>query len=130
MHQYHPTTQVLPTLCNHNPIQLFLPFVLIGLAFGPKTTLGMITGMLVGGLQLAFSSGLTGSIWNASREEVFLGKALNGQGEAIHTDGLEGKTVDLANEIGARLKDAIGSCVHGYITFTALTNAVMAEIYN
>ena len=52
-------------------MKLYLPFLLIGLVFGPKTSLGMITGMLIGGLQLAFSSGLTGSIWNSAREEVF-----------------------------------------------------------
>jgi hypothetical protein len=57
----------------------------------------MITGMLVGGLQLAFSSGLTGSIWNAAREEVFLGKALSAEGEALNTEGMEARTVALAN---------------------------------
>ena len=36
--------------------------------------LGMIIGMLLGGLQLAFSSGLAGNLWNAARTEVFLGR--------------------------------------------------------
>ena len=57
----------------------------------------MITGMLIGGLQLAFSSGLTGSIWNAAREEVFLGKAVGGEGELVKAEGVEGRTVALAN---------------------------------
>jgi len=59
-----------------------------------------------------------------------LGKALTTSGEPLRADGPEGRTVALANEIGMRLKDAIGSCVHGYITFTALTNVVMAELYD
>ena len=89
----------------------------------------MVTGMLIGGLQLAFSSGLTGSIWNSSREEVFLGKAVAAEGEYLRADGPEGRTVALANDVGMRLKDAIGSCVHGYITFTTLTNTIMAPLY-
>lgn len=35
----------------------------------------------------------------------------------------------MGNEVGMRLKDAIGSSVHGYIMFTSLTNAVMAALY-
>jgi hypothetical protein len=53
---------------------LFFPFLIVGLAFGPKMALGMIVGMLLAGLQLAFSSGLTGNLWNAARTEVFLGR--------------------------------------------------------
>jgi hypothetical protein len=35
---------------------------------------------------------------------------------------LQRQTVALANEIEMRLKDAIGSCMHGYITFTISTD--------
>lgn len=92
-------------------------------------TLGVITGMLVAGLQLAFSSGLSGSLWSAARAELFLGKAMSSDGERFKADSQEAKAVDLGNDIGMRLKDAIGSCVHGFISFTALTNAVMGGLY-
>lgn len=106
-----------------------MPFALFGLAFGPKMTLGVITGMLVAGLQLAFSSGLSGSLWSAARAELFLGKAVMAEGERMQADGPEGRAVDLGNDIGMRLKDAIGSCIHGFVSFTALTNAVMGGLY-
>lgn len=54
---------------------------------------------------------------------------MSSDGERFKADSQEGKSVDLGNEIGMRLKDAIGSCVHGFISFTALTNAVMGGLY-
>jgi Na+/H+-translocating membrane pyrophosphatase len=56
-------------------MQLYVPFLLLGLAFGPRMTLGMVIGMAVAGLQLAFSSGLSGTVWNSARSEIFLGRA-------------------------------------------------------
>ncbi len=37
-------------------------------------TLGMVIGMSIAGLQLSFSSGLSGTAWSSTRSEIFLGR--------------------------------------------------------
>lgn len=89
----------------------------------------MVIGMSAAGLQLAFSSGLSGTVWNSARAEIFLGRAKSDENDVIKAESDCGKAADVGNEVGMRLKDAIGSSVHGYIIFTSLTNAVMAALY-
>ena len=60
-------------------------------------TLGMVIGMMVVGLQLAYSSGFSGNIWNSARAEIFLGRAKNEYNESIKSESANGKAADIGN---------------------------------
>lgn len=91
--------------------------------------LGTMVGALIAGIQLSISSGSSGFIWNSARTEVFLGRARDGNDNQVRADSQQGIATDVGNEIGNRLKDAVGLGLHGYITYLSLLSTVMANLY-
>jgi len=52
-----------------------LPFLAMGLLAGPKTVLGACVGLIISGVQLAISNGISGLMWSNVKTEITFGRA-------------------------------------------------------
>lgn len=46
----------------------FFPFLILGIGTGPQVVLGCMIGMIISGLQLSVSSGISGTVWTVVKK--------------------------------------------------------------
>lgn len=103
---------------------VFSPIV-TGIFFGKQCVAGLLTGILVSGVQLAISMSNTGGAWDNAKkyiEKGGLGPG-NGKGSNAHKNAVTGDTV------GDPLKDTSGPSLNILIKLTAIISLVFAEVF-
>jgi len=115
--------------------------LLTGLIFGYKALAGLLAGIIVSGIQIAFSASNTGGAWDNCKKFVEAGKLINENGEVVKKkqtiiemhDGQEvantGSTPEHAaavvgDTVGDPLKDTSGPSINILVKLSAITSLV------
>ncbi len=97
----------------------------IGIFFGKECVAGLLTGILVSGVQLAIAMSNTGGAWDNAKK--FIEKGGLGpehpKGSAAHKNAVTGDTV------GDPLKDTSGPSLNILVKLTAIISLVFAEVF-
>eukprot|EP00391_Amoebophrya_sp_Ameob2_P004907 CAMPEP_0179004078 /NCGR_PEP_ID=MMETSP0795-20121207/13074_1 /TAXON_ID=88552 /ORGANISM="Amoebophrya sp., Strain Ameob2" /LENGTH=770 /DNA_ID=CAMNT_0020698239 /DNA_START=102 /DNA_END=2414 /DNA_ORIENTATION=+ len=103
---------------------IFSP-LLCGLVFGKECVAGLLSGILVSGVQLAISMSNTGGAWDNAKKYIEKGGLgpENSKGSAAHKAAVTGDTV------GDPLKDTSGPSLNILVKLSAIISLVFAEVF-
>merc|ERR1719277_454656 len=103
---------------------IFSPIV-CGLLFGRSCVAGLLSGILVSGVQLAISMSNTGGAWDNAKKYIEKGGLgpEHPKGSAAHKNAVTGDTV------GDPLKDTSGPSLNILVKLSAIISLVFAEVF-
>jgi len=103
---------------------IFSPIV-VGVLFGKNCVAGLLSGMLVSGVQLAISMSNTGGAWDNAKKYIEKGGLgpEHPKGSAAHKNAVTGDTV------GDPLKDTSGPSLNILVKLSAIISLVFAEVF-
>ena len=104
---------------------IFSP-LLFGVLFGKHSVAGLLSGILVSGVQLAISMSNTGGAWDNAKKFIEKGGVgpEHAKGSATHKNAVTGDTV------GDPLKDTSGPAINILVKLTAIISLVFAQVIN
>jgi inorganic pyrophosphatase len=103
---------------------IFSPLV-VGVLFGKDCVSGLLSGILVSGVQLAISMSNTGGAWDNAKKYIEKGGLGpdHPKGSAAHKNAVTGDTV------GDPLKDTSGPSLNILVKLSAIISLVFAEVF-
>lgn len=97
--------------------------LICGMVFGYQALAGLLSGIIVSGIQIAFSASNTGGAWDNSKKMVEAKKLII-DGEVIKKGSMEHAAAVVGDTVGDPLKDTSGPSINILVKLSAITSLV------
>jgi len=105
--------------------------ILMGLLFGYRCVSGLLAGIIVSGIQIAFSASNTGGAWDNAKKYVEAGKLERSEDQIsrgcaryVKKGDDEHKAAVIGDTVGDPLKDTSGPAINILIKLSAITSLI------
>lgn len=104
-------------------IVILSPLV-VGMIFGYLATAGLLSGIIVSGIQIAFSASNTGGAWDNCKKFVEAKKLVRKDGTIVKKGDFEHVAAVVGDTVGDPLKDTSGPSINILVKLSAITSLV------
>ena len=124
------TTASLKKMIAPGAIVIFSP-IIVGILLGYKALSGLLAGIIISGIQIAFSASNTGGAWDNAKKYVEAGLLIRppemrtkGQAEVVKKGDPEHSAAVCGDTVGDPLKDTSGPSINILIKLSAIVSLV------